>query len=501
MKLLLLALILALTFRLVFTLYTGEPYYVDSWPLIGGAYTYAYNSSARILDDRFYDGYNNRWPSAIIITGLLSIITDIDPVTIGRLLGPSMGFIAIIAFYALASRFSSKLDAILATIIASTAGTLFVFESGLTKEVIARPLVILYIVVTLYFKSLLSLLILALGLVLTHHVSTLVVLAILISIIVLNMIYILSKSYTLIPLKRVIISLAILVVLAVIHYYIVAPSHWRLFIELSDITRGSFYAITSLSIPAFMWFIARKPSLRHRLVFALVIASTFTIMLLLTILAPPPPQTPPLGLYVILYATPLILSPLFATTIKAMRSQAVIIGGWLAGTGSLMAYSAFSGDPAASAAIHRYINYTLYGVLLAYTVCSKRILIVQVILVVLAAPIIAYNIVEGTDPYFHFTLHYTDEILAVKLALKYGEEAYGDSKVWYIATLLEPKPRIEPPPLELKAKKPLIINRENIVKGYWVSGVLYGDPGEIEKLKIRENNIYNSGKTSIILKA
>jgi len=192
-----------------------------------------------------------------------------------------------------------------------------------------------------------------------------------------------------------------------------------------------------------------------------------------------------------LYAAPLLLSPLAAYTLRASREQAVIIGGWLVGMGVPMAYSAFSGDPVAGAAIHRFINYTFYAVTLGYALGSIEVHRLQALLTLLVAPILAKGIVLQEDPYFHFELYKEGDVTLARIAMLSAEGVHGDSKLEYLAYKYETE--VTPPPLKVQdIRKPLAVHQENLAKGFWVGGIVYGSVEDVVEMMRRASTTYNS---------
>ena len=494
---LLLALILAFTFRALYTVYTGNPYYVDSWPLIAGAKTFSSSPEARVFDDSYYDGYNNRWPYSIVTAGVLSLVTGANPVDVGRLLGPSLGALAVLALYTLASRISDGRRAGLVAVIAACSGTLFAFEGGFTKEVYARPLVLLATLAVLYAWRLPAVVALILAVAFTHHVSTVALAGVLSGILATSYLYEFSRGYTVTPTRRLALALALTLAFQAFQAYLAAPGFWRSSITVGKAASLSLFVTTSLSIAAFALFPSQRVTFKHRAVFASVIGFSAAAMSFIAMASPPTPQTTPLGAYMTLYAAPLVLSPLFAYTARASKEQAVVVGGWLVGLGGLMAYSAFSGDLVAAAAIQRFINYTLYGVLLAYATGPPKLVIAQTVIALAAAPVIAVNILEARDPYYHYNLYTHSEIALAELLLPRASAVYGDSKVSYLAYMYKVKVENPPPALD-KLDKPLIVHWENAAKGFWVGGLIYGDVGEIALASLKHNLSYNDGVNKII---
>ena len=492
------ALILAFTLRALYPLHSGEPYYVDSWPIIAGAKTFSSDVKARIFDDSFYDGYNNRWPSAIIIGGIYSLVTGLDPISSGAFMGPILGSFTVLAFYIIASRLSGGSRASLSALIAASAATLFAFEGGFTKEVVARPLFLILIFALIHSRGAPLIPFTVIALTLAHHFSSVAALAATIGLLASNIAYSLARGPAPLNSRRITFTILLQAFALTIHYFAIAPSFWKSAIKIEDLIVASMFMAASISIPFIAWLSAQKPGRPHKITFSAVIGAGVVSMTILAIAAPTTPQTPPLGPYMLLYAAPLALSPALAATVGASGVQAVTIAGWLTGVGGLMAYSAFTGDPTASSVIHRLINYELYGALLGYTTCSQPILAAQALIALAPAPIIAYNIAESRDPYFHFNIYGRNEIIALKLASEKAESIAGDSKIQYLSYMY--KVNVKHPPLKLSdLKEPLIIHGENEVKGFWVGGIIYGDPGEIRVLKWKWNLLYD-GITFIVLR-
>ena len=164
-----------------------------------------------------------------------------------------------------------------------------------------------------------------------------------------------------------------------------------------------------------------------------------------------------------------------------------------------MAYSAFSGDPIAGAAVHRFINYTFYAVTLGYALGATWALKAQAVLAVLVAPLIAKGIVLQEDPYFHFQLYKEGDVELARVARLSTEGIHGDSKLREHMTPMY-KTEVEPPPLRVQdIRKPLAVHQENLAKGFWVTGIVYGSVHEIMEMSRKSSTTYSSGSHLIIL--
>jgi hypothetical protein len=173
---------IGMTIRLYPTLLSGLPFSTDAWPPIRNTELILRHTPIS-LNDKVFDGYNNYWPSNSLFGAVFSEVVGIDPLRAMSVGIPLTATLAIPIFYVLTNKIVGKHEvAFAASTMLATAYPYALFTAGVTKETYANPL---YMMVILLFlnvrkrRNILPFMIVSSTLVLTHHLTALVTIAVL----------------------------------------------------------------------------------------------------------------------------------------------------------------------------------------------------------------------------------------------------------------------------------------------------------------------------------
>ncbi|MCS7127766.1 MAG: hypothetical protein RMI83_00595 [Desulfurococcaceae archaeon] len=177
----LLLLLLAFTLLLRLTPYIESltPYSTDSWGLLRNAMVLIANSPID-LSEGVFDGYNNYWPAASILSAITVVVTNGDLYIISQFM-PVLSFLAFITIlYSIGRRVSKYISVLHLITYVGLFYNYLLMTGGFTKEAMAYPLYALILYFSYSEKSSLRMLVLCLsagfGLAFTHHLTTLVAL-------------------------------------------------------------------------------------------------------------------------------------------------------------------------------------------------------------------------------------------------------------------------------------------------------------------------------------
>jgi uncharacterized membrane protein len=172
----------ALAIRLYPTFLSGLPFSTDAWSPIRNTELLLERTPIS-LDNAVMDGYNCYWPANSLFGAVFSQATGLKPMAAMAFGIPLAGALTIPIFYALIYRISgSRRLAFFSSILLATAYPYALFTAGVTKETYANPLYVLSILIfmsrgkwrkTLLFAVAFS------ALVMAHHLTALVAIAVL----------------------------------------------------------------------------------------------------------------------------------------------------------------------------------------------------------------------------------------------------------------------------------------------------------------------------------
>ena len=498
---LLAALALGLAFRVYPAIATGMPFQMVTWAQLYNVDVLRAHPQARLYSDPRFDGYNNRWPGSIVAVKVYTMVTGPEGPLASYIPGPLAEGLALIPFHALASRVAGRRNAWIATLALALAPSMIAMGGGLTKEGMARPVFYSLLLASTGGLGAASAP-LAVGVAVYHHLTGAAALLVLgLSYTLAWAMGLLSRGSPRAPDPRS----AALVALAVPSYLLLAaPGYWRRgVLGAIDPVGLALYVVAFASLPVLaMAYSTGGSGLRaYRdgvAPLALILAG-----LVLISRRGLSPGVQPLGPDLMVYASPLLASPLLV--VHAVWRHRVGGGAWhvlpyawaFGLTGAAL-YLAFAGSPLGGSAVGRVLNLALPGYLLLYASSGSRLARLLSPALVLAALVFTLRILSGADTVNFNLVYHAWEAEALKLAGLYGHQVVGDAKVYYLGQYMGvdvalPNPASEPGGL-------LVLYRENLRWGYRLHGnLLAGDPGSIAGHLTGGELLYNSGASWLAL--
>ena len=496
-----LVVLVALLLRIVPLMLTGMPYDNDSWYIHHDVEVLRVNPKARLLSSPDFDGYNNLWPSSILVPYITTLIVGKESLLATHLIGPLLDALSIIPFYALASRYSKKYAWLAALVVAASPGLVGI-GVGLVKETIARPLFYATILAALK-GGLAASILLGLGLALTHHLSSLT--ASLIIVLAFPTAWLVkttsgSRSDT----PRAIESTLIIALTALWLAYAGLP-RLRGTVSLLDPALASLYivALTSL-IAAALPLIREKPGL---------LAAWLPEIIVLTLVAIAaktgvPPGVQPLGISALYYSAPFLLLPYLSVYALARiknepsRRNPIIALTWLLVVSGAIAYLVFGGVPLGQSPAGRLANFLVPGSAILYAYSSRpRLLKAKALIIVVLSILYVGALASNADPESYDLAYHQYEYSTCKLLsshLEANTTVYADAKMRDLLYYLGPvKTRI---PLPEPGHGLFVLYKENLVYGYKLdSNLRSGSPERIARLISRGSLVANNGESWIVL--
>ncbi len=441
--------ICALIMRAVPALVSGEPFSVDVWPLIKGSHTLLRDPATRLWDDSAFDGYNNRWPGMIVFGYIYSVVTGAPLRRSYRLdLTAALAYATAIALYALLRRFFSPGASAVGTALALFMPSFLVLTSSPLKEVLAYPIMITAATVSgsrVDRASVPLIMVLVAGSVVTHHLATIMLSGVLLSIYYVFSVYVVKgviRGWSGKPLSCLV--LPIMALLSLTTYYLVfggAGKGPRL--GLTDAVSFVFYLV--VAYVGLLLALGRGGA--RPLILALT-SSVIAALLARYFLLLPGVTVPSAS--IIWYVVPVAAAvTALSWGVRDARIRAIVVG---SGTFILVA-TAYSvvGNPLLSTAAHRLINYVFVPLsfLAAYWAsvggrARKVAASASAALAITASIFVILGILAGTDAssYWLYSKGEVGGFTAVA-KLSGGRPLVGDDKVRYF---LSPEARVDPVP-------------------------------------------------------
>jgi hypothetical protein len=435
-------------FHILLPYFSNNLFSTDVWPLYRSTTILIRNPYAKIWNDKLFDGYNNHWPGIILSTAIYIVVTGIDvKITYMYVYTILLSIAIALLLYAFLRRTSNFYGSLLSVIIMGLTPSILIFTSSPLKEVysysmfysIALILALLLSEENDKLANYLAIFILGTGLVISHHLSTYILIGTLISILFVTTINRLKGQDGLNEgnyLGRIFYVASILVILFIMYYY--------------------FYGVRGLHIPL------SPSSIIIYLVYALVIYGSYIVfhginrrLLALTVLSIPLIVL----ILLLLVSNTILLSGIIISLNKIMwyviafiplmlvlfnRSSHNYIS-VLAVSMSLfvslnMAYILF-GSPLLTSILHRFINYVvLILALLSAGILARRsylrviYALTIVLLITSSSIIIIHNIItyNGDVSYFwYYPLPETMGLDTINSLAVNNLTFIGDDKIYY----------------------------------------------------------------------
>lgn len=499
-----LILILVSTLRFLPAYITGLPFSIDAWPLIRDINILIENSPIDLVDKRF-DGYNNYWPGSILLLGVLKVVTGLS--TFETIYSSISNFITIIVLYILVKRKLGVDPALLSTFLLAIVYPISFFTAGFTKELVALPLYLSIIYIILYRLNLVLIApLIIVTLVITHHLTSLMTLLILLSISILrfhNAIY----NWK-IPIKEALLSLYLFLV-GYTHYVIFGVYGMKLTVDLDSTLVIISYYITFMF---FAWLTSKYREISNYLK-VIIFSTPFIITILLAyymltygvLITGPNP-----GFIYIIYGLDLIIMPSYiAIGIGyVLKKQCPEYVYWLFAITSILASQIFVPNIKPGIPYSRVFNFTLVpAIIIASAVIYNRLkdFIVPILIgFIIACSFLCYISSYNGNPYLGYQWWYKkSEVQTGYFLNNYASnlQLAGDLKVKYLFNDFFMFPVDTKLGLQIISLKPFQINTKVVFIAYesmWKIGYLNKDfpkpihygPDILENYSIVYNNGY-----------
>ncbi len=447
-----LAFLIGLILRLYPTFLSGLPFSTDAWnPIRNAELLVKYTPIP--MDDKVFDGYNNYWPANSIFGVIFSYIIGLRVIDAIAISIPLAGALTILIFYVLIDKISqdSRL-AFLGSILLATAYPYALFTAGITKETYANPLYLLIILIFLNHKrweSIIPFIIASIALNMSHHLTTLITISVLISIMLATEISRIKKGFDID--KFSILFVSILLTVTILYFVLYAYRGLKIIITSSDILSVISYQIIAFTLT--LYFISRPSSYsKTRTILSCALGTTLVfLIILLTTWRSIIPGAPKLPNHYLLYASPFILiTPLivlgFGVTSGIRDEHRIAPLFWFATLLGLESYAVFGNTPLGLTLAYRVLDFLWLPLAIILTFGLYRILITDPrktskIIVSLITFIIILNLydfyasVSLQERYLgYFWLYTQPEYDAAKWIAIANQTITSDVKISYLLT-------------------------------------------------------------------
>jgi hypothetical protein len=352
-------LLIALTLRLYPYLATGLPFAIDAWAPIRNTELILEHTPTK-LDNEIFDGYNNYWPANSLFGAIISEITSLPPLQAMAIFLPITAATTILIFYALVKKIYNSKIAFLASIIFAVAFTHAFFTAGVTKETYANPLYILLMLIFLHptikkSKQILLFTVTSTTLALTHHLTTMITIAILSSIALARLIKTTKKGLP--ANKGDFLLLGILGAVAIIDYAVYAHRGFKLILTYSDWLSMASYQVLTFALALYL---TSKPNLNTQNKTAVACLGALILGFILTALSRPIISGLPVMSSYLIYDSPYIIIPPLVTlgySYKKQPNTLIVPMFWLAVIAALEGYAVFANPIISIMLANRAINF------------------------------------------------------------------------------------------------------------------------------------------------
>jgi len=360
----LLILLVSIALRLYPTIISGLPFSTDSWPLIRNAESFI-EYSPTSLESRVFDDYNIYWPLSQIEGAILSIILPASPLDSMRIYIPFLASLSPLILYIFLKRLTgNELLGFLAGLLFAAGGPHAIFTAGVTKETFSG----IFFIQMIYLFSALKpspssvpcFIILSSALTMSHHLSYLVLVAILANILVAEVFLPRIRRF---PLKWKLVMLVCSAAIGSAYYLLYASRGLKILIGFSDwLSAFSFQALAFMTL---YYVIARPKPRRLPNTWIAVILIAF-IALLANQLIPLIPAAPRLSPLALFYACLMIFIGIFDVLGLYSAKEHQLDGKiypiifWISAVLGLEGYAVFGADPSISLSLaYRLPNFIL----------------------------------------------------------------------------------------------------------------------------------------------
>lgn len=356
-------LLASMILRLYPTFISKLPFSTDAWPLIRNTEQLLKQTPTSLSNNPNFDDYNIYWPFSQIFGAIISTVINIQPIHAMRYYIPLVASLTPLLLYILLRRITGEtLLSFLAALIFASSGPHAILTAGVTKETYANPLYIQTIYFFLSSNSLatgtLPFAITITALVMTHHLTYLVLTIILTNILLAK----LFLPYTQIPKpSKGTLMILITICAAAIYYFIYAYQGLKMKPNFSDaLSIFSFEAL--IFMPMLYIFSRPKPRrIPNILIIPLLISFGLLTLNQFTPIVPAAPKlsfSPLFYTYVTLLVGLLSVIGLYAIKRRRIDNKMFPFVFWLTGVLGLATYALFGARPELSLTLlYRLYNF------------------------------------------------------------------------------------------------------------------------------------------------
>jgi len=359
-----LAFSIALAVRLYPTFLSGLPFSTDAWSPIRNAELLMEYTPIN-LDSKAFDGYNCYWPANSLFGAVFSYATGLKPIDAMAIGIPLTGALAVLILYTLMVKIGQSCElAFFASIIMATIYPYALFTAGVTKETYANPLylaVILLFVGRVKWREALIFAVVSVALVMAHHLTALIAIAVLASIALANSIVRARRGLSF-DRAGVLLASAVAAITA-LYFGLYAYKGLKLTLTVGDWISAGSYQIIAFAVA--LYFASKPMKQRSPARTALICtavaasASVFTFLCTKTSITSGAPTLPS---HYMLYASPFIIaSPLmvlgFGELSRMGGEHHTVPLFWLAAILGLEGYAVFGDSLLGLTLAYRALNF------------------------------------------------------------------------------------------------------------------------------------------------
>lgn len=442
-------LLVSIILRLYPTYLTGLPFSTDSWPLISNAEKLI-EFTPTPLDSDVFDGYNSYWPLSQVYGAVSSIILSATPLDCMRVLIPSAASLSPLIIYIIVRRLSNNVFlGFVAGLLFAAGGPHVILTAGVTKESFTNILFL----ESLYFFSLQSgvasltgFSILSLALIMSHHLTYVVLIVVLVNIFLAEVFLPRLRSGKIV--ERV-VMLTVLIIAGLFYYVFYALRGLKVTLSFSDwLSAFSFQVVLFIGM---FYVLARPASRRILMLWIAIVLGAFTGLLINQVrpfIPGAPRLSPSVFLYscVIIFLGFLVAMGLYSVKKTEMDEKFYPLLFWLSSLLGLEAYAIFGADPSLSLTLtYRLPNFLIPVMASAAgasaldksrSQLSRAAFFTCFIFLAGAMAMQSYSAVVLQENYVGYQWLYLPQDLEQTLWIKkYGEglTIYGDLKISYLA--------------------------------------------------------------------
>ena len=362
----LLPLSVALALRLYPTLTSSLPFSTDAWPPIRNTELLLKKTPTDIGDKKIFDGYNNYWPANSLFGATLAEITGLKPIVAMATGIPAAASLTTLIFYALAKKIGGNpTTALTASTLLATAFPYTLLTAGVTKETYANPLYILTILIFLTqkgWKTIPLFTITTATLVMAHHLTSAITLAVIASITLSQLIESLLTNRNPNKLQPTLTSIMALSI--TLYFILYAHRGFKITLTPSDLISAASHQTIAFTLTLYLTQNPKPSSTKHTAIKCILASAAATLILTLCTIKPITPEAPILPNNYIIYGLPFITAfPLaiigYEQTKKPENKNQLKFTPllWLASILGAEAYAAFGNPPAGLALAYRTLNF------------------------------------------------------------------------------------------------------------------------------------------------